>query len=96
MSLKRKIKRKNISKRNKKTKKLAEKELAVKVALFGKLPDECLTCQQSFDKMNKEQVMAWNVVVKQEIVRLYCPNCWNKAITIIEDFKERLKEKNER
>jgi len=96
VSLKRKIKRKNISKRNKKTKKLAEKELAVKVALFGKLPDECLTCQQSFDKMNKEQVMAWNVVVKQEIVRLYCPNCWNKAITIIEDFKERLKEKNER
>ena len=96
MSFKRKIKRKNISKKSKKAKKLAKEELATKVALFGKLPDNCLTCQQPFDKMNKEQVMAWSVVVKQETVRLYCPNCWNKAVTIIKDFKERIKEKNER
>jgi predicted RNA-binding Zn-ribbon protein involved in translation (DUF1610 family) len=91
-SFERKLKRKN----DKKAKKLAEKELAIKVALFGKLPDKCLTCEKPFDKMNKEQVMAWNVVIKQELVRLYCPDCWNKAITTIEDFKKHLKEKNER
>jgi len=91
-SFERKLKRKNTNK----AKKDAEKELAVKTALFGKLPDKCLTCEKAFDKMNKEQVISWNVVIKQEIVRLYCPDCWDKAVTVIKDFKERLKEKNER
>ena len=31
-------------------------ELESKVALFSKLPDECLTCQKAFDKKNKEMV----------------------------------------
>ena len=79
-----------------KKRKSAEKEMATKIALFGKLPNNCLTCQEPFDKMNKEQVMAWSVVVKQEAVRLYCPECWEKATKIIEDFKEHIEEKYER
>lgn len=90
-SFERKLKRKN----SKKRKKEAEKEMATKIALFGKLPNNCLTCQEPFDKMNKEQVMAWSVVVKQEAVRLYCPECWEKATKIIEDFKEHIEEKYE-
>tara|TARA_R100000808_G_C2138867_1_gene146838 strand:+ start:945 stop:1241 length:297 start_codon:yes stop_codon:yes gene_type:complete len=80
-----------------KSKKKAEKEMATKVALFGKLPDYCLTCEEPFDKMNKEQVMSWNVVVneKEEQVRLYCPDCWGKAQEIIKDFKKHLEEKYE-
>ena len=75
-----------------KSKKLAEKELATKVALFGKLPNKCLTCERPFDKMDKEQVMSWNVVVKQqeEIVRLYCPDCWNRALKLVKEAKEEL------
>ena len=75
-----------------KSKKLAEKELATKVALFGKLPNKCLTCEKPFDKMNKEQVMSWNVVVKQqeEIVRLYCPDCWGRAVRLVKEAKEGL------
>ena len=71
------------------------KELETKIALFGKLPDECLTCEKPFDKMNKDMVMSWNVVVHgdQEVVRLYCPECWSKAMEITEDFKKRLEEK---
>ena len=81
MSLERKLRR---AKANK-SKKLAEKELATKIALFGKLPDKCLTCEKSFDKMDREQVMAWNVVVreKEEKVNLYCPDCWNLAQKIV-------------
>jgi Zn finger protein HypA/HybF involved in hydrogenase expression len=90
-SFERKLKRKN----EKKAKKLAEQELATKIALFGKLPDKCLTCDTLFDKMNKEQVMSWNVVVKEELVRLYCPECWSKATEIIKNFKERIEEKHE-
>ena len=71
------------------------KELETKIALFGKLPDECLTCEKPFDKTNKDMVMSWNVVVHgdQEVVRLYCPECWSKAMEITEDLKKRLEEK---
>ena len=92
-SIERKLKRKNATK----AKKNAEKELATKVALFGKLPDKCLACEADFDKNNKEQVASWSVVVreKEETVRLYCPPCWKMAVEIIEGFKEHIKEKNE-
>mgnify|MGYP003151039115 FL=1 len=72
-----------------------KKELETKIALFGKLPDECLTCEKPFDKTNKDMVMSWNVVVHgdQEVVRLYCPECWSKAMEITEDYKRRLEEK---
>ena len=90
MSLERKLKRKKAHK----AKKSAEKEMAIKVALFGKLGDKCLTCEKRFDKMNKEQVATWSVVVRQEeeVVRLYCPECWDRAKQKIEDIKQALAE----
>ena len=92
-SLERKFNRKKVVKE----KKRAEKEMATKVALFGKLPDHCLTCNKSFDKMNREEVMSWSVVVRdeEEKVNLYCPECWEKAIDVIKDFKEHLENKKE-
>jgi hypothetical protein len=70
-------------------------ELESKIALFGKMPDECLTCEAPFDKKDKEMALSWNVVVhgEEEIVRLYCPECWDKAKKITEDFKKHLEEK---
>ena len=62
MSLERKLRRKQANKAKKK----ADKELAAKVALFGHLPNKCLTCEAPFDKLDREQVMSWNVVVRQE------------------------------
>ena len=78
-------------------KKDTEKAIATKVTLFGKLPDKCLTCEEPFDKTNKEMVITWSVVVreKEDVVRLYCPTCWEKALQIIEDFKKHVEEKNE-
>jgi hypothetical protein len=93
-SLKRKLSRDKA----KKEKKTVEKEMAAKVALFGKLPDKCLTCEEPFDKTDKQHVQNWNVVVRdaEEKVNLYCPECWNKAVNIIEDFKKHVeKGKNE-
>ena len=79
MSLERKLRRKQA----KKEKKTQRKALATKVALFGHLPKKCLTCEAPFDKLNREQVMSWNVVVRQqeEKVHLYCPDCWDNAQT---------------
>ena len=74
--------------------KKAKKAMAEKVALFDKLGTECLTCQKPFDKTNKEQVLSWSVVVrnKENKVNLYCPECWNNATQVIEDFTKRNEE----
>jgi len=92
-SLERKLSRKKANK----AKKEAEKEMASKVALFGQLPDKCLTCEEAFDKTDKEMVMSWNVVVRQEEekVNLYCPQCWEKALEVIKEYKKHLEEKRE-
>lgn len=81
MSYSRKLKRAKLNK----SKKRAQKELATKVALFGKLSDTCLTCEKPFDKMDKEQVMSWKVVVRkeEEVVNLYCPECWERAKQLV-------------
>tara|TARA_R110000822_G_scaffold27893_2_gene82883 strand:- start:128 stop:412 length:285 start_codon:yes stop_codon:yes gene_type:complete len=84
--------RKQRRKAMKEAKSSGSEEMESKVALFGKMPDECLTCQKPFDKLDKEMVLSWNVVVREqdEIVRLYCPECWDKAREILEDFTKRL------
>ena len=81
----------------KQAKKSGNDELEQKIAVFGKLEDECLTCQEPFDKTNKEMVMSWSVVVREQegVVRLYCPDCWSKAIEIMEDFKQRIEGREE-
>ena len=86
MSLERKLRRKKAKLAHKK----AERELATKVALFGHLPKKCLTCEAPFDKLNREQVMSWNVVVRQqeEKVHLYCPDCWDNAQQIVKEYME--------
>jgi len=88
MSIERKLRRAQAHK----LKKEAEKELATKIALFGQLPNKCLTCEKSFDKLDREQVMSWNVIVseKKEQVRLYCPECWEGALNLIKKTKEEL------
>ena len=82
MNLKRKLKRE--------AQKDSKKEFSKKVGLFNKIPDMCLTCNKKFDKSNKEMVMTWNVVVnrQKEEVRLYCPECWHKAKSLIDEIKD--------
>ena len=61
----------------------AQEKMADKVALFGRLPEMCNICQKEFDKKDKDMVNSWSVVVKQEVVRLFCPECINKAKEVI-------------
>ena len=73
--------------RGKKIKKSKQKktDLDKKLGLFDLMPDKCVACLKPFDKTDKEQVMTWNVVVreKEKIVRVYCPTCWNTAKKIL-------------
>tara|TARA_Y100000310_G_C20560788_1_gene752959 strand:- start:940 stop:1206 length:267 start_codon:yes stop_codon:yes gene_type:complete len=62
-----------------------QQSMSDRVALFGKLPQTCDTCQKTFDKKNKDMVFSWSVVVRQETVRLFCPQCMKKAKEAIDD-----------
>ena len=92
-SLQRKLERKQ----QKKDKK-AEKEMAKKIMMFDKLDDHCAACEKPFDKKSKEHASTWNVVVreKEDIVRLYCPECWDKANKLIEEIQNDLRVQEER
>jgi predicted RNA-binding Zn-ribbon protein involved in translation (DUF1610 family) len=70
--------------------KKAQKELQEKMFMFDKLGDFCMTCEKPFDKKDIKQVQSWNVVVrkKEEIVRLYCPECWGKAVELIKQVEK--------
>ena len=77
---------------NRKTKRAMKKKmgseatdrLANQVALFSKLPDACSSCAKEFDKKDVEMIKTWKVVVRQDKVRLFCPDCISKAMEAID------------
>jgi predicted RNA-binding Zn-ribbon protein involved in translation (DUF1610 family) len=71
--------------------KAIEKDLKQKMMLFDRIPDHCVSCEKSFDKTDVDMVVSWTVVVRneQDSVNLYCPECIEKAKTIISDFKKK-------
>jgi hypothetical protein len=61
--------------------------LAEQITLFEKLPTNCNVCEKSFDKADKKMVSSWKVVVKEkeQIVRLFCPDCHELATKVVND-----------
>tara|TARA_R100000008_G_scaffold57544_1_gene35588 strand:- start:1862 stop:2140 length:279 start_codon:yes stop_codon:yes gene_type:complete len=72
----------------KKMGKAAAKNLSEKISQFSQLPEACNTCQKEFDKKNKTMVQSWSVVVRQEVVRLFCPDCIKKTQEILDASTE--------
>ena len=92
-SLKRKMAR-TVAKREKKE---FEKQMKRQLMMFDKLSTECAACKKPFDKKSKEHAMTWKVVVREEeeIVRLYCPECWDKANKLIKEIQDDLRVRDE-
>ena len=64
-------------------------KLAEKMFQFDKLPDQCTVCDLPFDKKSKKMAMTWSVVVAdKDTVRLYCPDCWDRANKLVNRLKE--------
>ena len=80
-----------IKKKSTLTKKQAEKDLKEKLNMFDRMPDECTVCRAPFDKLNRDMVNSWNVVVRtrEQVVRLYCPPCWEGAVAVLESLTEK-------
>ena len=49
--------------------------MAEKMFQFSKLPEQCSACETAFDKRDREMVQNWKVLVRQEVIRLFCPEC---------------------
>ncbi len=88
MNLGRKIRRKKF----KEARKQVEKDMVEKLNMFDRIPNECSACTSDFDKKNREMVTTWNVVVREETVRLYCPGCWSKAQSAAQKIMEKTDE----
>ena len=80
-----------------KKQKKAEKKMAKRLMMLDMLDDECAACTKPFDKKSKEHAMTWNVVVREQekVVRLYCPDCWDKAQQIIKQVENQNGKDNE-
>ena len=63
--------------------------LTEKISQFDKMPQQCSACQKEFDKKNRNMVQSWSVVVKQEVVRLFCPDCIKAAKEILQKNESR-------
>jgi len=88
----RKIRKVDTNKR-KKDRKKAEQQLQETTAAFLRHPKECCVCKTPFER-NKETVLSWQVVVREDRVRLTCPSCWkavNEAIEKVAERREELK-----
>ena len=82
---------KKIRKINKAARKEARKEaqekLAKNVSLIAGHPTECCVCAAPF-KRTRQTVKSWQVVVREERVRLTCPTCWATITEVLEKRNE--------
>jgi len=68
--------RKNNSAKRKKERKAKEERLATQVETMVNHPKECCICRAQFER-TPESVKTWTVTVREERVRLTCPQCWH-------------------
>ena len=86
--IKRRLKRKR--QKDKKTLDKDMQDVKNKIALFQRRPDECSACNKKFPEKDREAHMTWQVVVRneEETVRLFCPDCLEKAKQVVETQDE--------
>ena len=67
----------------------AQAKIKKQMGMFDKLPNNCSACEKSFPK-TKEAHSTWRVVVRYEKqqVRLFCPDCQQKAKELVENNNE--------
>jgi len=84
------LKRKMARTKTKRFKKDFKKQMKRQLMMFDKLKDECAACEKPFDKKSKEHAATWKVVVREEeeVVRLYCPECWDEANELIKEIQD--------
>jgi len=70
--------------RRKKQRKDAQKILERKAASLLNHPKECCICGLQFER-TKETVKTWQIIIREERVRLTCPNCWGTISEVLKN-----------
>jgi hypothetical protein len=84
----RKIRRNQTRELIKDFKKSMKNEIKEKFNMFERIPENCEVCNTEFDKKDKEMAFSWRVFVKQDAIKLYCPECFGKAEKLIEKLSK--------
>lgn len=82
---KKKLKRAAKKKKDKAQAQHLQEQLAKQMNMFDRLPEACSACGEDFPK-TREAHMSWRVIVrnKEQQVRLFCPDCLEKANSLAE------------
>jgi len=70
--------------KRKKYRKEAAATLQRQTAMLLNHPQECCVCETSFER-NRETVKTWQVIIREERVRLTCPGCWGIIKEVLEN-----------
>jgi hypothetical protein len=86
---KKKLKRTAKKKKGKAQAQQQEEHLNKQMNMFDRLPEKCSACAKKFPK-TREAHMTWRVTVrnKEQQVRLFCPDCLNKAKELVKGEKD--------
>ena len=84
-----KIKRNKKKKKEKKQAQEQDQRMRKQMNMFDRMPDSCSACNREFPK-TREAHAAWRVTVrnKEQQVRLFCPDCLEKAKELVENNDE--------
>ena len=82
---KKKLKRAAKKKKDKAQAQQQQDKLKKQMNMFDRLPETCSACVKVFPK-TREAHMSWRVTVrnKEQQVRLFCPDCLDKAKQLVE------------
>ena len=86
---KKQLKRASKKKKEKAQARQQQEHLKKQMNMFDRLPETCSACAKVFPK-TREAHMTWKVTVrnKEQQVRLFCPDCLDKAKTAVENSNE--------
>jgi hypothetical protein len=85
---KKKLKRNAKKKKEKAAVVETQRTLKTQMGMFERLPQECSACPLEFPKTRAAH-MTWQVVVRSDqVVRLFCPECQEKAKKMVENNNE--------
>lgn len=86
---KKKLKRSSKKKKEKKLTQEQQQRMTKQINMFERMPSSCSACEKDFPK-TRDAHMTWRVVVrnKKQLVRLFCPDCQQKAKELVENNNE--------
>ena len=86
---KKRLKRASKKKKEKAQAQQQQEHLKKQMNMFDRLPKTCSACAKVFPK-TREAHMTWKVTVrnKEQQVRLFCPECQEKVLDLVENNNE--------